>query len=131
MAAGDRADGGLADGTGAERDRSLEQPVASVAPEDVDRLARREFGEDGAAAVRTMLEELEGDRLRAAVLMLAGGDLMTLRERIGDAQADPLDVLAAAEYRSFCDLPPDAAEADRRAAVAADAQRYRDWFEGA
>ena len=120
MSGGERADG-----------QRLEQPVAAVSPEDVERLARREFGDDSAEAVMAMREELGSYRVRAAVLKLAGGDLMTLREQVGEAGADVRDVLAAAEYRRYCALPPDATEDEKRAAIEEDAARYRVWFEGA
>ncbi len=115
--------------TAAQPRSELDQPVAVVSPEDVERLIRREFGGETVAAVCRILEELPSDRLRAAALMLAGGDLMTLSESVGAGLADARDLLAPAEYRDYCALPLDASLESKRDAVASDAARYQAWLE--
>ena len=93
-----------------------DQPVPAVAAADLDRLIRREFPPEQVEQVRGILErygsgpgQREPDRVRVAVLKLAGGDLERLEHFAGVAGTDYRDVLAFAEYPAYFDkwLGPD------------------------
>jgi hypothetical protein len=108
-----------------------------VTAADLDRLVRREFPPEQVEEACAVLArygsgpgEREPDRVRIAVLKLAGGDLERLEHFAGVAAVDYRDVLAFAEYPAYFDkvLGPED-EAERRELVDDDWRQYKDWFE--
>ena len=81
------------------------QPAADVTPDDVARVVRRDFAPDDVPAALALVAEYgiedherEPDRVRAATLKLARGDLTRLRQQVSQAKMDYRDVLSEAEY---------------------------------
>ncbi len=113
----------------------MSQPVPIIEPDDVTRLLTREFGESAAAA-RAILGALSGThpgavaRVSAAAIKLSGGDLEQLRSAVALGLADWRDVLSAAEYPRYMQLPDDPSPADRAAAIDEDGAEYRAWLTG-
>ena len=71
------------------------------------------------------------NRVRLAVLKLAGGDFQALRREIDVAKGDYRDVLAYAEYPEYMQkVSPSAelAEDERERIVRADWAQYRAWL---
>jgi len=116
----------------------MAQPAATVTPEDVQRLARREFGADREGEILALLSEYgtedwhrEPDRVRAACLKLAGGDADRLRAEIQNAKRDWRDVLGPAEYPEYMkhmfriqNYP----EAEQERIIDNDWRQYQEWF---
>lgn len=114
------------------------QPTPTVSSADVERIVRRDFPADRSAEVLAMLAEYgterwhrEPDRVRLAALKLAVGRIEQLRHEIEGAKCDYRDVLALAEYPSYCKrvrpsggLAPD--EVQR--IIDADWKQYQDWL---
>jgi len=69
----------------------------------------------------------EVDRVRLAVLKLAGPDLDKLRQFVDSACTDYRDVLAYAEYPEQMSRPPRDANAG---VLQRDRQQYEDWLNG-
>ncbi|MEL6894204.1 MAG: hypothetical protein AAFP84_21615 [Actinomycetota bacterium] len=113
----------------------MNQPVPNIDADDVARLLAREFG-PAADAAQAMLGALSGThpgavaRVSAAVIKLSGGDLDALRSAVDTAVADWRDVLAAAEYPRYMQLPDDPTPAERATAIEADGAAYRAWLAG-
>ena len=113
----------------------MSQPVPNIEPADVARLLDREFGASADAA-RAVLGALSGThpgavaRVSAGAIKLSGGDLEQLRSAVAIALADWRDVLSAAEYPRYMQLPDDPSPADRAAAIEADGAEYRAWLTG-
>jgi hypothetical protein len=113
----------------------MEQPV--FVPKDGDLEARISdlFAEPDAAAraheIVARYDEdgsSEGtDRVRIAALYLSKGDLEKLEDVIALANTDYRDVIAAAEYRAYLELPTEASAEDRQFAIEADWNRYGSW----
>ena len=85
-----------------------DQKVARPSRSDVLRVAARDFpGDQTFEALRVLggcsTSENEGvrDRVHAAVLKLAGGNIEHLRQLTDVAKADPRDVIAPAEYPRY------------------------------
>jgi hypothetical protein len=115
-----------------------EQPVARVTRADVERIVRRDFAVERQAEVFAALAEYgsaawhnEADRVHAAALKLAGGDLEALRQAIVTAREDYRDVLAAAEYplcMSVGTSPLGMPTEERRRVYAQDWAQYEAWL---
>ena len=114
------------------------QPAANVTRDDVERIVRRDFApHDVPAALALVAEygaesdEREPDRVRAAALKQARGDLNRLRQQISWAKMDYRDVLAEAEYpqatRRWTRMDR-MTEAERQAIYDADWRQYDEWF---
>jgi hypothetical protein len=116
----------------------MAQPAAQVTPEDVQRLVRREFGPDREAEILALLDEYgtedwhrEPDRVRAACLKLAAGNLDRLQNQIEIAKQDWRDVLGPAEYPGYTkhmfrikNYP----EAEQERIINDDWRQYQEWF---
>lgn len=74
----------------------------------------------------------EVDRVRLAILKLAGGDLAQVARYVDEANRDFRDVIAMAEYPAYMRLPPggNPRSAAYRQAVDADAEQYLAWVRG-
>ena len=110
------------------------QHVPTVTRADVDRLVRRDFPHH-VTEVLSLLTDYGPDndtqRVRAAILKLAKGNLGALRHEIAVADNDPRDVLAYAEYPGYMrrvpgrnKLPPD----QEKQIIDADWAQYQEWF---
>jgi hypothetical protein len=91
--------------------RRFQQPIPTVTPEDVERVARREFPGDQFANVMALLDECGaktgqrgGSRVQLATLKLAEGQLKKLRSFVKSAKRDYRDVLLWAEYPGYSKL---------------------------
>jgi hypothetical protein len=118
----------------------VKQPSPDVTPADVERIVRRDFGDERAAEVLVLLEAYGPerwhrmpDRVRVACLKLARGDFEKLRSQIDAAQYDYRDVLGAAEYPGYMKrmfriekLP----EAEQQRIIDEDWRQYQEWFQG-
>ena len=82
----------------------IPQPTPSLTDADVERIAHREFPDDGAVVLAILAEyggeswHLEPERVRVAVLKLAAGSAEQVRHWIEQAKSDWRDVLSPAEY---------------------------------
>lgn len=116
-------------------DSCIHQPVPNVYRADVERIARREFGEVKAAHALAILDEYQSDggkpdRVHLALLKLAAGDIAVLRRNIETAKFDYRDVLAPAEYPRyrreirFDDVP----ESLKQAVIDDDWRQFVSWL---
>jgi hypothetical protein len=115
------------------------QPTPAIEPEDVERVARREFPVDAARILELLGEygakdwHREIDRVRLAVLKLAAGSIDRLRTALETANADYRDVLAAAEYPEYSrsiDPSQPVSVKQRERIIAADWKQYCEWLDG-
>ena len=116
----------------------MNQPIPEVTENDVIRIVKRDFSNKQFDAVMSILNEygLESwqrgvNRVRLAVLKLAGGDLPALRCEIDVAKSDYRDVLAYAEYPGYMQkVSPSArlAEVERERIIRADWAQYQSWL---
>ncbi len=79
--------------------------VPTIDDETLERLVNREFTSDTADRVHSLLEtygakphHIERNRVRAAILKLANGDLRAIQQQVSVAVTDFRDVVGAAEY---------------------------------
>lgn len=117
----------------------MSQPTAKVTPEDIDRIVRRDFPPAEHPYVFATLAEYgalewqpERERVHAAILKLAAGDLVRLRQEVNVATCDYRDVLAPAEYPLYCrKISPgkSISKVDEQAIIEADRKQYQEWFE--
>jgi hypothetical protein len=114
-----------------------DQKVARPSRSDVLRVAARDFPSDRALeALRVLgscaIGEDEGirNRIHAAVLKLAGGDIERLRQLSGMAKADFRDVIAPAEYPRYLNASNSAglSAPEQRAIFDADWAEYHAWL---
>jgi hypothetical protein len=115
----------------------IEQPIPDVTEDDVERVARRDFGDAQLVHVLAALDEHDRQwdgapsaRIRLAILKVAAGDRSRLRESVQDAIEDYRDVLAAAEYPRYSREIgfDDAPDALRRKVIYADWAQYCMWL---
>ena len=112
----------------------MDQPIPVVTMADLDRIIGRDFPpEDRGQVVNILIKYGRGDgrrnRVCAAALKLADGDIEQLERYIDAARSDYRDVLAWAEYPAYMDCvlgPKDESEA--KALIDADWKQYQDWF---
>jgi hypothetical protein len=114
-----------------------DQKAARPSRSDVLRVASRDFlGEQTFEALRLLgscaTGEDEGvrDRVHAAVLKLARGNIERLREMTEIAKADPRDVIAPAEYPRYLDAnnPSGHSGPEQQAIFDADWAEYHTWL---
>lgn len=72
----------------------------------------------------------EPERVRLAILKLAGSDLVAIDRRVAAAGVDYRDILAEAEYPAYSKLPPgiDSSSPAAQAAIRSDKQQFMDWI---
>lgn len=112
-----------------------DQPTPEVGPGDLERVIRRDFPAAAFAEVWRTLDACDSSpapcsaRLELAVLKLAAGDLLALREWIEDATRGHRDVLAWAGCPGSMRMVPGSGqppELDR--IIEADWQQYLAWL---
>jgi len=116
----------------------MNQPIPAVTENDVIRIIQRDFPAKRFEAVMSILNEYGTEnwqrsvnRVRLAVLKLAGGDLQALRREIDVAKSDYRDVLASAEYPEYLQkVSPSGglAEEERERIIRADWTQYQSWL---
>ena len=114
------------------------QPAASVTHDDIERIVRRDFEPNDVRAALALIAEYgaeshepEADRVRAAVLKQARGDLTRLRQQVNWSKMDYRDVLAAAEYPEATRVwsrMDRMSDTDRQAIYDADWRQYEAWL---
>lgn len=114
------------------------QPVPQVTARDVERVVRRDFPVDEYGAVMAILSEYgtekwygEPLRVRLAALKVANGNLQQLRACIESAKSDYRDVLAAAEYPSYCKIGSRVQKLpveEQSRIINSDWQQYQEWL---
>lgn len=118
----------------------MNQMVYEPNPGDLERKLLELFPAEGLRdAARSALRRYgreswhyEADRVRLAILKLAGGDLTSIDKQVDAANVDYRDTLAAAEYPEYSKLRPgvDPESAEAKRAIEADRQQYLDWIGG-
>jgi hypothetical protein len=116
----------------------MNQPIPEVTEKDVIRIVQRDFPTRQLDDVMSILNEYGTkdwqrglDRVRLAVLKLAGGDFQALRREIDVAKSDYRDVLAYAEYPEYMQkVSPSAGLAghERDKIIRADWKQYQSWL---
>ena len=116
----------------------MEQPIPEVNENDVIRIVKRDFLTNQFDTVMSILDEYGKEewqhgvnRVRLAVLKLAGGDIQVLRREIDVAKRDYRDVLAYAEYPEYMKkVSPSAklTEVERKMIIRADRTQYQSWL---
>jgi hypothetical protein len=116
----------------------MDQPIPEVTEKDVIRIVQRDFPTKQFDAVMSNLNDYGTEdwqrgvnRVRLAVLKLAGGDLQALRREIDVAKSDYRDVLAYAEYPKYMQkVSPSArlSEVERERIIRADWTQYQSWL---
>lgn len=117
----------------------MEQRGYRPQPGDLERKLRSLFPNDGLRnAARAALRRYgaatwhhEADRVRLAILKLAGPDLTAIDRRVDEAIVDYRDTLAAAEFPAYAALGPhvDGSSPEAQAAIKADREQYSAWVE--
>ena len=116
----------------------MNQPIPEVTENDVIRIIQRDFPAKQFDAVMSILNEYGTEnwqrgvnRVRLAVLKLAGGDLQALRREIDVAKSDYRDVLAYAEYPEYMQkVSPSGGlvEEEGERIIRADWTQYQSWL---
>ncbi len=117
----------------------MAQHHADVTADDVERIVRRDYSPDRVDEVLAILNEYgsedwhpELDRVRMAVLKLAGGKFDQLRGHTEAAKMDFRDVLSEAEYplatKKWFHIDK-LSEEERQKVYDADRKQYQDWLE--
>jgi len=116
----------------------MNQPIPEVTEKDVIRIVQRDFPAEQFDIVMSILNEYGTEtmqrgvnRVRLAVLKLAGGILQALRREIDAAKSDYRDVLACAEYPEYMQkvLPSGGLAEDKRdKIIRADWKQYQSWL---
>lgn len=116
----------------------MNQPIPAVNEIDVIRIVKRDYSTAQFDTVMTILDEYGTEdwqrgvnRVRLAVLKLAGGDIQALRREIDVAKRDYRDVLAYAEYPEYMKkVSPFAniTELERKKIILADWMQYQSWL---
>jgi hypothetical protein len=122
------------------RQRWPSRPLPNSAPEDIDRIVRRDFPTEQVSEVSAALEKFQDHwentrvRVRLAALKLADGNLEALRKQIGFAKRDYRDVLVLAEHPEYWKAtsgvrnpPRTLSKKQRQQIVDADWQQYVNW----
>jgi hypothetical protein len=112
---------------------TMDQPIPQVSALDIERVIRRDFPVEVRDDVAALLEgyaERGAVRVRLAILRLAGGDLVKLRDLVAAACSDYRDVLAWAEYPEYLDTrwAEGSPEGTRAAIIARDWKQYEEWL---
>lgn len=116
----------------------MNQPIPDVTENDVIRIIQREFPTEQFKKAMSVLSEYGTEdwqrgvnRVRLAVLKLAGGDLQALRREIDIAKSDYRDVLASAEYPVYMKKVPPSGKLDEdelERIIRADWEQYISWL---
>ena len=116
----------------------MEQPTPQISSADVERVVVRDFPANRVTEVFAIINEYgqenwhrELHRVRLAALKLAAGSIERLRAAIDTANCDYRDVLASAEYPSYCDqIPPtgDVPADEERRVIESDWRQYQEWL---
>jgi hypothetical protein len=114
-----------------------DQKAARPSRSDVLRIAARDFHGDQTFKALSLLggcgtgevEEVR-DRIHAAVLKLARGNIERLRQLTDTAKADPRDVIAEAEYPRYLNArnPSGLSTPEQQAIIDADWAEYHAWL---
>jgi len=114
--------------------------VPTIDDETLERLVNREFTSDTAGRVHSLLEtygakphHIERNRVRAAILKLAHGDLGAIERQVSVAITDFRDVVGAAEYPRQMEIGfagmSDASEEHLQDLKNQDWKDYCDWLQ--
>ncbi|MBS1773468.1 MAG: hypothetical protein JST82_11470 [Bacteroidetes bacterium] len=116
----------------------MEQKVAVVNDNDIDRIIKRDFPKFIPSEIINILslyisESNKGkNRVYASIIKLSNGDIELLKKYVDVAKNDDRDVLAQAEYPqyseylwAFFDSPKGQKKED---ILSADWTQYQDWF---
>jgi len=114
--------------------------VPTIDDETLERLVNREFTSDTAGRVHSLLEtygakphHIERNRVRAAILKLAHGDLGAIQRQVSVAITDFRDVVGAAEYPRQMEIGfagmSDASEEHLQDLKNQDWKDYCDWLQ--
>jgi len=116
----------------------MNQPIPEVTENDVIRIIQRDFPTKQFDTVMSILSDYGTEswqrgvnRVRLAVLKLAGGDLQAVRREIDVAKSDYRDVVASAEYPEYMQkVSPSGglAEEERERIIRADWIQYQSWL---
>lgn len=116
----------------------MEQQPYEPQPRDLERKLTELFPNDGLRnAARAALSRYgrqnwhaEIDRVRLAILKLAGGDLTAIDKGVDAADVDYRDTLASAEYPAYSLLRPgiDPLEPEAQSAIESDRRQYLEWI---
>ena len=115
----------------------VSQPVPEVTESDVQRIVCRDFAPESWTKANEILSRYDlaesqsgGDRVRAAILKLAHGDVRALEVNVAIACVDFRDVIATAEYPQFARHSPsdNLSQSEKAALVEADWVQYNAWF---
>ena len=109
----------------------MPRPVPKVSEADVERIARRDFGEAHLTLVLSLLDEISktekrSARVSLAVLKLAAGSMDRLLDSVQLAASDYRDVIGPAEYPSYSWFDKDPVR--QQQAMEADWQQYTEWL---
>ena len=94
---------------------SMEQPIPNITKTILERIIERDFNENS-AAVKIKLKQIESDsesgknRISAAILKLANGNLKQVEKYITVSKVDFRDVISQAEYPRCSELGFEAME---------------------
>lgn len=105
-----------------ELERKLSELFPNEGLRDAARSALRRYGRES--------WHKEGDRVRLAILKLAGTDLTAINKRVDEANVDYRDSLAAAEYPAYSLLSPgiDPLDPAAQRAIESDRRQYLEWL---
>lgn len=112
-----------------------QQPVPTVTAADIARLVRRDFPPELHDKVNSRLAAYQSvsvgkERVLAAILKLAAGNIDDIEKYVRAASADFRDVLAWAEYpRYMREVPPGGKGSGTEAIIMSDWEQYRVWFD--
>jgi len=113
------------------------QLTPTFTTEDVNRIIRRDFGDNRIAEVQAILSrygandwQREKARVHLAILKLAKGDLDCLKQQMEAASSDYRELLCNAEYRRYSDLPwsTNRDPKTEQQAIRDDWDEYQDWL---
>lgn len=109
------------------------QTTAKVTSQDVQRIIKRDYGENNYNQITSLIDEIEEPekiRVQVAVLKLGGGDFEKLKYAVQVAKVDYRDVLATAEYpRYFHALDIDQfSDQKHNTVIDSDLEDYTSWL---
>lgn len=115
----------------------MRMPIPKVDRADIERIVRRDFPAEMVPRIYKILGEYGGEsyhrgieRVQMATLKLADGKEDALRSAMDAAKIDYRDVLAAAEYRRYCNNWNShlLSKEEQERLIAEDWQEYTDWL---
>ena len=112
----------------------MEQPIPKITETILERIIERDFSENS-AAVKIKLKQIESDsetgknRISAAILKLANGNLKEVEKYIAVSKVDFRDVISQAEYPRCSELGFEAMETPGIEKIyLEDWQEYTEWL---